>query len=66
MGVYWRGGRLLKSITDPGLHLRIPFLDTYAAIQVTLQTDKVKDIPCGTKGGVMIYFGKVEVSGNGL
>ncbi|KAK9796312.1 hypothetical protein WJX73_002261 [Symbiochloris irregularis] len=61
VGVYWRGGRLLQTISNPGLHLRIPFLDTYAPIQVTLQTDKVRDIPCGTKGGVMIYFEKVEV-----
>lgn len=61
VGVYWRGGRLLQSITDPGLHFRVPFLDTYAAIQVTLQTDKVTDIPCGTKGGVTITFAKVEV-----
>lgn len=62
MGVYWRAGRLLQGVTEPGLHLRLPYLDTYAAIQVTLQTDKVTDVPCGTKGGVMIYFARVEVS----
>lgn len=28
---------------------------------VPVQTDKVADIPCGTKGGVMLYFDKVEV-----
>ena len=30
-------------------------------MQVTVQTDKVTDIPCGTSGGVMIYFAKIEV-----
>ncbi|KAI3844506.1 hypothetical protein MKX03_026176 [Papaver bracteatum] len=61
VGVYWRGGALLKTITDPGFHLKMPFITRYEPIQVTLQTDQVKDIPCGTKGGVMIYFEKIEV-----
>eukprot|EP00252_Welwitschia_mirabilis_P017483 TRINITY_DN3874_c0_g1_i2.p1 TRINITY_DN3874_c0_g1~~TRINITY_DN3874_c0_g1_i2.p1 ORF type:complete len:356 (-),score=68.32 TRINITY_DN3874_c0_g1_i2:327-1394(-) len=61
VGVYWRGGALLKSITGPGFHLKMPFLTHYEPIQVTIQTDQVKDIPCGTKGGVMIYFEKIEV-----
>ncbi|KAI3949110.1 hypothetical protein MKW92_019125 [Papaver armeniacum] len=61
VGVYWRGGALLKTITDPGFHLKMPFITQYEPIQVTLQTDQVKDIPCGTKGGVMIYFEKIEV-----
>lgn len=101
MGVYWRGGKLLWHIKEPGtsvhlsaalphmlefsaqrdvvfysnckdgmssammlctgMRLKLPFLDTYTPIQVTLQTDKVTDIPCGTKG-VMVYFDKVEVS----
>ena len=29
--------------------------------KVTLQTDEVKNVPCGTSGGVMIYFDRVEV-----
>ncbi len=29
--------------------------------QPTLQTDEVKNVPCGTSGGVMIYFDRVEV-----
>ncbi|OON13747.1 eukaryotic phosphomannomutase, partial [Opisthorchis viverrini] len=27
----------------------------------TLQTDEVKNVPCGTSGGVVIYFDRVEV-----
>ena len=30
-------------------------------VQVTLQSDEVKNVPCGTSGGVMIYFDRVEV-----
>lgn len=61
VGVYWRGGKLLNRISPPGIHMRIPLLDTYEAIQITMQTDKVMDILCGTKGGVNIFFGKIEV-----
>ncbi|XP_057834073.1 uncharacterized protein LOC131044704 [Cryptomeria japonica] len=61
VGAYWRGGALLKTITSPGFHLKIPLLTRYEPIQVTIQTDKVTNIPCGTKGGVMIYFEKIEV-----
>ncbi|KAM3203390.1 erlin-2-B [Capsicum annuum] len=61
VGVYWRGGALLSTITDPGFHLKLPFITQFEPIQVTLQTDLVRDIPCGTKGGVMINFEKIEV-----
>ncbi|OVA18887.1 Band 7 protein [Macleaya cordata] len=61
VGVYWRGGALLKTITDPGFHVKMPLITQFEPIQVTLQTDQVKDIPCGTKGGVMISFEKIEV-----
>lgn len=61
VGCYWRGGALLKEITDPGFHLKLPLITQFESIQVTLQTDLVRDIPCGTKGGVMISFDKIEV-----
>ena len=51
---------MLSRVTEPGLRLKVPFLDIHSSIQVTLQTDKVSDIPCGTKG-VMVTFDKVEV-----
>lgn len=61
VGIYWRGGRLIDGITEPGFHLMFPFVTSYANIQVTVQTDRVENIPCGTSGGVMIYFDKIEV-----
>jgi len=61
VGIYFRGGRLVDRITEPGYHLLIPLLDHVENVQVTLQTDKVTDIPCGTSGGVMTYIERVEV-----
>lgn len=61
VGVYWIGGALLKTITPPGFHLKMPLITHFEPIQVTLQTDLVRDIPCGTKGGVLINFEKIEV-----
>ncbi|KAM2541974.1 hypothetical protein TB2_021473 [Malus domestica] len=38
VGVYWRGGALLKTITDPG---DLPLVTHFEPVQVTLQTDEV-------------------------
>lgn len=61
VGVYYRGGALLKGSANPGFHMMIPLLTTYRSVQTTLQTDEVKNVPCGTSGGVMIYFDRIEV-----
>ncbi|CAF1309386.1 unnamed protein product [Rotaria sp. Silwood1] len=61
VGIYYRGGALLTSMTAPGYHVMAPFLTTVKVVQTTLQTDEVKNIPCGTSGGTMIYFDKIEV-----
>ncbi|XP_076163447.1 erlin-1 [Ptiloglossa arizonensis] len=61
VGVYFRGGALLPEMSSPGFHMMIPFLTIYRSVQVTLQTDEVKNVPCGTSGGVMIYFDRIEV-----
>eukprot|EP00164_Ancoracysta_twista_P007651 GFYU01010898.1.p1 GENE.GFYU01010898.1~~GFYU01010898.1.p1 ORF type:complete len:330 (-),score=97.51 GFYU01010898.1:59-1048(-) len=61
VGIYWRGGALLKETTEPGFHAKVPFITHFEEVQVTLQTDHVTNIPCGTSGGVLIYFQKVEV-----
>lgn len=54
IGVYKRGGAMLDSWTEPGLHFMIPFITKYHQVQVTLQTDQVKDIP------VLRYLFSVE------
>ena len=35
VGVYYRGGALLKSTAGPGFHLMFPFLTTYKSVQVS-------------------------------
>ncbi|XP_016144602.1 erlin-2-like [Sinocyclocheilus grahami] len=61
VGVYYRGGALLTTTSGPGFHLMLPFITTFKSVQTTLQTDEVKNVPCGTSGGVMIYFDCIEV-----
>ncbi|XP_064458520.1 erlin-1-like [Ornithodoros turicata] len=61
VGVYYRGGALLRQTSSPGFHMMVPFITSFRSIQVTLQTDEVKNVPCGTSGGVMIYFDRIEV-----
>ncbi|KJH45034.1 SPFH/Band 7/PHB domain protein [Dictyocaulus viviparus] len=61
VGVYYRGGALLTKVSAPGYHLMVPFVTSYKSVQVTLQTDEAKNVPCGTSGGVMIYFDRIEV-----
>ncbi|XP_041364564.1 erlin-1-like [Gigantopelta aegis] len=61
IGVYYRGGALLSSTSGPGYHFMLPFLTSYRFVQTTLQTDEVKNVPCGTSGGVIIFFERIEV-----
>ncbi|XP_063696268.1 erlin-1-like [Culicoides brevitarsis] len=61
VGVYYRAGALLPVTSKPGIHLMLPLLTVFKSIQVTLQTDELKNVPCGTSGGVMLYFDRIEV-----
>jgi len=61
VGVYYRGGALLQQVSQPGFHMMVPFLTNFRAVQITIQTDEVKNVPCGTSGGVMIYIDRIEV-----
>jgi len=61
VGVYWRGGALMSSLSEPGWRIMVPLFTSYTEVQVTIQTDSVNNIPCGTGGGVMIIFDKIEV-----
>uniref|UniRef100_A0A671LKW9 Erlin-1 n=1 Tax=Sinocyclocheilus anshuiensis TaxID=1608454 RepID=A0A671LKW9_9TELE len=61
LAVYYRGGALLTTPNGPGYHIMLPFITSYRSVQTTLQTDEIKNVPCGTSGGVMIYFDRIEV-----
>lgn len=60
VGVYWHGGALHNATSDPGFHLKMPFITSWEEVQITVQTDEVRNIPCGTSGGVLIHFDKVR------
>lgn len=59
IGIYTRGGALLAGITEPGQHLTFPLITKVYEVQVTLQTDQVTNIPCGTSSGVVVHFDKI-------
>lgn len=61
VGIYYRGGAILKDTTYPGYNLMMPLITSVYQIQTTMQTDEIRNIPCGTSGGVMIYFDRIEV-----
>lgn len=45
IGLYWRGGALIQGHTEPGYHVMIPLVTSYANIQISVQTDRVENIP---------------------
>ena len=61
VGIYKNFGVLQKSLTEPGIHFRIPFYQEFIEMNLLIQTDVVTNIPCGTSNGTMVYFNKVEV-----
>jgi regulator of protease activity HflC (stomatin/prohibitin superfamily) len=60
LAVYYRGGALLHTTKGPGFQLMYPFVTRVHYVQTTVQTDKVTDIPCGTSGGTVISFDRIE------
>jgi len=61
IGVYFRGGAILDGYQEPGWNIMLPFITTVENVQVTVQTDKVNNVPCGTSGGVNVMFEQIEV-----
>jgi regulator of protease activity HflC (stomatin/prohibitin superfamily) len=61
VAVYYRGGALLNQLRGPGFHALMPGIETVRFVQTTVQTDKVTGIPCGTSGGTVIKFERIEV-----
>jgi len=60
VAVYYRGGALLQKTKGPGFQMMTPFVTKVHYVQTTVQTDKVTDIPCGTSGGTVISFDRIE------
>lgn len=43
------------------MHFRIPFVHEFIEMKVSVQTDTVENIPCGTSNGTLVYFNKIEI-----
>lgn len=54
--VYYRGGSLLNSISDPGFHMKFPLITSHFNIQVTWQTDRLENVICGSSQGGEAYL----------
>ena len=61
VGIYKRLGVLQPGLSMPGFHFRLPFVETFIEMKVSIQTDVVQDIPCGTSNGTLVKFDRVEV-----
>ncbi|KAK3249144.1 hypothetical protein CYMTET_41407 [Cymbomonas tetramitiformis] len=61
VGIYFRGGKLLETVVEPGLYLHLPWITKMVDVQVRLQTDVIRNVPCGTKDGILSEFERVEV-----
>lgn len=61
VGIYKNFGVLQKTLAEPGIHFRIPFFQEFIELSISIQTDEVLNIPCGTSNGTMVYFKKIEV-----
>jgi regulator of protease activity HflC (stomatin/prohibitin superfamily) len=56
VGVYFRGGALLTGTTEPGYHWMFPFITSDDHVQVTVQTDKVTNIPVFIKFLILVWY----------
>jgi regulator of protease activity HflC (stomatin/prohibitin superfamily) len=61
VGIYYFGGAIVPGTSKPGVHFMVPYLSSYVQVPVGISTVKVDNVPCGTSGGVVLYFEYVEV-----
>ena len=62
VGIYYTLGRLDSITTDSGGSLKIPWpVSTGSYVQITPQTDVIKDVKCGAGDGTQLIFPIVEV-----
>src|SRR5436309_15967565 len=59
VGVLYTFGSLSSKIYEPGLNFKLPLITTVHQVQVTIQTDAIRQTSCGTNSGVTIYFDKI-------
>ena len=52
---------LLPRVSEPGIRLRLPIVDTYEVISFRMQTIPVANLSCNTQGGTHVMFEQAEV-----
>jgi regulator of protease activity HflC (stomatin/prohibitin superfamily) len=61
VGIYDRFRALQDGVLPEGLHFHWPIVTRIHDVQVSVQTDVVKTVTCGTRSGVRITFGEIRV-----
>jgi erlin len=61
VGVAYRYRALSNKIYEPGLNFVVPWFTETHQVQVSEQTDFVRNIPCGTSDNAFATFNKIEV-----
>lgn len=62
VGISYTLGRLDTEIHDPGLFMRLPPPIVHASkVQITPQTDIIKDVKCGAGDGTLLIFPVIEI-----
>ena len=61
VGIIYRAGKLQSELLNPGYGIVIPYIDIVEQVSVSFVTERIENVPCGTNGGVNIYFDLIEV-----
>ncbi|CAN0390718.1 unnamed protein product, partial [Hapterophycus canaliculatus] len=61
VGVVRFGGRILQETKKPGYHYVLPFLYELTEARVNVRTTEIRNVECGTSGGVLVHLPSVEI-----
>jgi len=61
VGIYFRFGALMESVTHPGIHYMLPFVTSMHQVQIRPQTDTIPPMAVITRDGIQNVFKDVQV-----
>ena len=61
VGIYFRHGAIQDRVSDPGVHLKTPFIDDYMEVKIRPETQTLKPMEAITKDGITNTFREVNV-----
>jgi len=61
VGIYFRHGAIQDKVTDPGVHLKTPWIDDYKEVKIRPETHTLKPMEAVTKDGITNTFREVNV-----